>query len=204
MTKTIRQLLLPAILVALAVIAPAQASANALDVQRDCADSDVFEREHSKASLKAALRELQADAEEYTDCGQMIRDALAAMKGGGGGGGASIASNDLDGDGVISPEEEQIAEEKAEKRKERAKKQAEKARDLLAAKGFEVDEGDDDSSGTVATAGGGGGGSSSLGLILAIVALACAAIGGGLWYAGKHNPAIGNALRRVPVPFRNS
>jgi hypothetical protein len=41
-------------------------------------------------------------------------------------------------------------------------------------------------------------------MVLILVALLCAGTGGGLWYASKRNPAVANALRRVPLPFRNS
>ncbi|NLT07543.1 MAG: hypothetical protein GXY03_14725 [Solirubrobacterales bacterium] len=206
MTKTIRQLLLPAAIVVLALLAPALATASPLDVQRDCADSDVFERTHSRADLKRALGQIQADLGEYGTCGQMIRAELARLnreRGGGGGGGPTAEAADLDGDGVISPEEEAAARMGGGGSKPGDGDLPPKGQVGLVHDGGDRDGDSDDDAGTVAATSGGGGGG-SLPLILAIVALALAAIGGGLWYAGKRNPAVGNALRRVPIPFRNS
>ncbi len=195
MRRAIRQLLLPTALVAVALIAPAQASASTLDVQRDCADSDVFERKHSRADLQATLDNVQGDLAEYGTCRQMILAALAAMKSKAnksndpGGGGASA---DLNGDGVITPKEKKVAAKRAKEAREKRNQQIAAVSDDLI-----QDE--------AATASGdGGSGGSSLPLILALVALVCAGAGGGLWYASKRNPAVANALRRVPVPFRNS
>src|SRR5262245_51650921 len=130
MTRTIRHLVLPAALALLALLLPAQAvNASSLAVQQDCADSDTFEQSHSRADLQSALNEIQADLAEYGTCKQMILAELAALdnagssknKGGGGSGGGDAAA-DLDGDGVVSPEEKAVAVEKArEKRKERNK-----------------------------------------------------------------------------------
>lgn len=199
MKRTIRHLGLPAILVVLAILGPAQAaSASALDVQRDCGDSDVFERKHSRADLEAALRDPQADLAEYGTCKQMIKAALAAMakakaaKSPDGGDGPGAAAVDIDGDGVISPEERAAAVEKAKQQKKQ--------------RGEEIDAISDDlvQDGSATAAGGGGSGGTSLPLILAIAALACAGIGGGVWYAAKRNPAFADTLRRVAPPFGNS
>jgi hypothetical protein len=191
MERVIQQLLLPTTLVALALVVPAQAHASVLDVQRDCADSDTFERKHSRADLQATLNDVQADLAEYGTCKQMIQAALAALKGKGGKSNGSGASADLNGDGVITPKEKKIAAKRAKQAREKRNQQiAAVSDDLL----------QDDA----ATAGGDSSGGSSLPLILALVALLCASVGGGLWYASKRNPAVANALRRVPVPFRNS
>jgi hypothetical protein len=197
MKRTLRHLLLPAILVALAILVPTQAaSASVLAVEQDCADSDVFEQKHSEADLRAALDQIQADLAEYGTCKQMINAALAAMakansSKNGGGNGPGAAAADLDGDGVVSPEEKAVAAKKAkQKRKQRNQE--------IAAVGDELVQDD------AATASGGGSGGTSLPLILALVALACAGIGGGVWYTAKRNPAFANALRRVSPPFGNS
>src|SRR5215218_6613220 len=95
MKRTIRQLTLPATIVALALLVPAaHASASVLAVQRDCADSDVFEHKHSRADLEATLDQIQADLAEYGTCKQMITAALAALGKKGGGPGANAASAD--------------------------------------------------------------------------------------------------------------
>lgn len=198
MKRAIRNLLLPATLVALAILVPVQAAgASVLAVEQDCGDSDVFEQKHSRADLQKALREMQADLAEYGTCKQMINAELAAMakasaaKNSGGGGGTGAAA-DLDGDGVVTPREKAVAAKKAkQKRKQRNQEIAAISDDLV----------QDDAA---TAAGGGGSGGTSLPMILAIVALVCAGIGGGLWYTAKRNPAFANALRRVSPPFGNS
>lgn len=197
MKRTIRHLLLPAIFVVLAVLVPAQAaSASVLAVEQDCADSDVFEQKHSRADLQKALTQIQADLAEYGTCKQMIKAELASMvkanasKNSGGGPGATTA--DLNGDGIITPKEKAIAAKKAkQKRKQRNQEIAAVSDELVQ---------DDAATST----GGGGSGGTSLPMILAIVALVCAGIGGGLWYTAKRNPAFANTLRRVSPPFGNT
>ncbi len=199
MKRTIRQLLLPTAFVVLAILVPAQAaSASVLAVEQDCADSDVFEQKHSEADLRAALTQIQADLAEYGTCKQMINAALAAMakadasKNSDDGDGPGAAAADIDGDGVVTPEEKAVAAKKA-KQKQKQRNQE------IAAVSDELVQDD------AATASGdSGSGGPSLPLILAIVALLCAGIGGGVWYAAKRNPAFANALRRVAPPFGNS
>lgn len=195
MERAIRQLMLPTVLVVLALLAPAQAAtASTLDVQRDCADSDVFEKKHSRADLRATLPKVQADLAEYGTCKQMILAALAALKtkaGASGSGGGTI-DPDLNGDGVVTPTEKRIAAKRAKEKREKRNKQIAAVSDDLV----------QDDAATVS--GGGGSGGSSLPLILTLVALLCAGLGGGLWYASKRNPAVANTLRRVPLPFRNT
>ncbi len=198
MERAIRQLLLPTLLIAFALIAPAQATASSLAVLRDCADSDSFERKHSRADLLQARSEIQADLAEYGTCGQMIKAELASLKksdGSDGPGGSSAGTNpDLNGDGVITPAERKIAAKRAkQKREERNQQLAAITDDLV-----------HDDAATATGDSGSGSGGSSLPLILALVALVCAGAGGGLWYASKRNPAVANALRRVAPPFRNS
>jgi hypothetical protein len=196
MKRTIRQLLLPTAFVVLAILVPAQASASVLAVEQDCADSDTFEQKHSEADLRAALGQIQADLAEYGTCKQMINAALAAMakasasKHDGNGPGASAA--DINGDGVVTPAEKAVAAKKAkQKQKQRNQEIAAISDDLV----------QDDAA---TSAGDSGSGGPSLPLILAIIALLCAGIGGGVWYAAKRNPAFANALRRVAPPFGNS
>jgi hypothetical protein len=183
-------------LVVLAILVPAQTStASVLAVQQDCADSDTFERAHSRQDLRNTLTQIQADLAEYGNCEQMINAALAAMaKTGGpknsGDGGPSAPAADLDGNGVVTPDEKAIAAKKAKQKQEQRNQEIAAVSDDLV---------QDD-----AATGGGDSGGTSLPLILTIVALLCAGVGGGLWYAAKRNPAVANALRRVSPPFGNS
>jgi hypothetical protein len=197
MKRTIRQLMLPMALVVLALLVPAQAAnASALDVLRDCGDSDSFERKHSRADLNEALRNPQADLAEYGTCEQMIRAALAALasKRSGGDGQDAAAAADIDGDGVISPEERAAAAKKAKQKRKQADDKVAAVSDELIQDDAAAASGGDD----------GGSGGGSLPLILALVALVCAGVGGGLWYASKRNPGLANALRRVSPSSRNS
>lgn len=194
MKRAIRQLMLPTALIVLALLVPAQAAtASPLAVQQDCADSDVFEREHSRADLQATLKQIQGDVGEYTDCEKMVLAALAASnkKAGASGNFAGI-DPDLNGDGIITPRERRIAAKKAKQKREQRNRQIAAVDEDLIQDDAAAASGGDDSGGT------------PLPLILLLVALACAGIGGGLWYASQRNPAVANALRRVPLPFRNS
>jgi hypothetical protein len=197
MKKTIRQLLLPATLVVLAILVPAQAAtASVLAVEQDCADSDTFERKHSRADLQNALTQIQADLAEYGTCKQMINAELAALAKANASnsddGDGPSATADLDGDGVVTPEEKAVAAKKAKQKRKQRNQEIAAVSDELVQDDAATAVGDDASGGT------------SLPLILAIVALVCAGIGGGLWYAAKRNPAFANALRRVSPPFGNS
>jgi hypothetical protein len=190
MKRAIRQLTLPAALVVLALLVPAQAaSASVLAVQQDCADSDTFERKHSRADLQSTLKQIQGDVDEYTDCEKMVLAALAASKKGGAGSGGPDA--DLNNDGIVTPKERRIAAKRAEREREQRDRQ-------IAAVDEDLIQDD------AAASGGDGSGGTPLPLILALVALGCAGIGGGLWYASQRNPAVANAFRRVPLPFRNN
>lgn len=194
MKRAIRQLMLPTALVVLALLVPAQAAhASVLGVQRDCADSDTLERKHSRADLKNTLNQIQGDVDEYTDCERMVRAALAASNGRGGGAGGGGIDPDLNNDGVVTPKERRIAKRLAKQRREQRDRQ-------IAA----VDEDLIQDDAAASSGGGSDSGGTPLPLILALIALGCAGIGGGLWYASKRNPAFANALRRVPLPFRNS
>jgi hypothetical protein len=189
--------MLPTALVVLALLVPAQAAhASVLAVQQDCADSDTLERKHSRADLNNTLNQIQGDVDEYTDCEKMVLAELASLngKGGGpGGAGGGPIDADLNDDGVVTPKEKRLAKKLAKQKREQRDRQ-------IAA----VDEDLIQDDAAAAPSGGDGSGGTPLPLILALIALGCAGIGGGLWYASKRNPAFANALRRVPLPFRNS
>lgn len=192
MKRAIRQLTLPTALAVLVLLVPAQAAnASVLAVQQDCADSDSFERKHSRADLKRTLKQIQADLAEYGTCKEMIQDALAALKTGGGAGGAGGPNADLNGDGIVTPKERRIAAKLERERREQRERQLAGIDEDLVQDG-------------AGASGGGGSGGMPLPLILTLVALGCATLGGGLWYASQRNPAVANAFRRVQLPFRNS
>lgn len=187
--------MLPATLVVLGLLLPTQATASVLAVQQDCADSDVFEQKHSTGDLKDTLAEIPADLTEYGTCRQMILATLAKRKSDNGPkdpGSPSGPAADLDGDGVVTPEEKAVVAKKAKDRQEQRNKEIAQVSDELVQDDAAAVAADGDSGGT------------SLPLILTIVALLCAGIGGGLWYAAKRNPAVANALRRVSPPYSSS
>ena len=90
---TNRLLVLLALLsaISLAVTVPAMADIGETIIQR-CTHGQTLSG-FSQAAYGRALKELSADAEEYTDCSQLIRQAqAAAARGGGGGGGAQTGA----------------------------------------------------------------------------------------------------------------
>ncbi|MCW2970941.1 MAG: hypothetical protein JWO23_2068 [Solirubrobacterales bacterium] len=78
--------LLAATSLATAAPAPAGADVGETIIQR-CTHGQSLAG-FSQSAYKRALKELSADAEEYTDCAAQIRQAQLAAAGGGGGGGA--------------------------------------------------------------------------------------------------------------------
>ncbi|HKP21933.1 MAG TPA: hypothetical protein VJT68_10475 [Thermoleophilaceae bacterium] len=77
MTRVIRHLFALALLAMLALPAPAFASAN--QVVRDCVYDGKLDRQYSNAELRKARDHLPSDADEYSDCRDVI---AAAIKGG--------------------------------------------------------------------------------------------------------------------------
>jgi hypothetical protein len=72
----------------LATAAPASADVGETIIQR-CTHGQSLGG-FSQSDYNKALKELSADAEEYTDCAALIRQAQLAAAGGGGGGSAAI------------------------------------------------------------------------------------------------------------------
>lgn len=181
------------LLTALLVILPATAAATSpITIVRDCADSDSLEGSYSNADLKRAVNRVRGDLAEYSNCKAIIQAAIGKGPKAGGKGGGRI-DPDLNNDGVVTPRERRIAK-KLQRAARREKRE-------LAAIGDSLSP-DGDS----ASAGGSGGGSggSSLPMILSLIALALLVAGTGLWYTARRNPAVANALRRVPLPGKHS
>ncbi|MDQ8043601.1 MAG: hypothetical protein AAGC46_02580 [Solirubrobacteraceae bacterium] len=69
--------------VGLALIVPAQASANGDAVWTECAQTGTVSTNHSQADFESALANQPADASEYTDCVGLIKAAqVKAARGG--------------------------------------------------------------------------------------------------------------------------
>lgn len=181
------------LLTALLALVPATAAATSpITIVRDCADSDSLEGSYSNADLKRAVNRVRGDLAEYSNCKSIIQAAIGQGPKAGGKRGAPI-DPDLNNDGVVTPRERRIAKklEREARRKDRE----------LAAIGDSLSP-DGDSSATGGSGGSSGGG--SLPMILTLIALALLAVGVGLWYTAKRNPAVANALRRVPLPGKHS
>lgn len=191
MKRTLRQLLLPAVVILAVLVPAAPASADWQAVLRDCVYNEGLQGDYKRSELVQAKRHVTGERVAYTECLGEISAAMSALPGtgggnGGSGDGADDKSADLDGDGVVTP-----AEKKKAKRAEKRKKQAvASVNDSLTPDAIGSAGGDDSSGGV------------SGGLILALILLALAAAAGATWYAAQRNPAIANALRRVPVPGR--
>ena len=72
-----RLLTLLSLVIALAL--PAAAAASPSAVYRDCEDNARLDRRHSDADLRAALRDIPQDIDEYSNCRELISGALAGV-----------------------------------------------------------------------------------------------------------------------------
>ena len=103
-----------AILIALALLAPASALASGEDVIRDCTDDEVMSKSYTQREYRDALRELAADADQYGNCRDVIKRAQAAALAAGkkkdGGGGSAGPAATGGGPGAIgsAPADEQL------------------------------------------------------------------------------------------------
>ncbi len=187
MNRATRHLVL---LTALAALAPvAAASASPMEVIQDCADSNSLERSYSDRDLKQAARQVPSDLDEYSDCAAIIAAAI-----GKGGPKANASGNDGTTAGnageKLSPAQRQAAAKRKKDRQER--RQLASLGDDITPDGASSLTADEGSDGT------------PLPLVLALVALLCLGTGAGVWYAARRNPAVANALRRVPLPGKRS
>lgn len=183
------------LLTALLALVPATAAAVApIKIVQDCGDSDSLEGSYSNGDLQKALKLVRGDLAEYSNCKSVIAAAIGkGPKAGASGKDGEPIDPDLNNDGVVTPKERRIA-----KQRERAARR--ESRELSAiGDSLSPDAGDSTAAGSGDSSGGG-----SLPMILTLIALALLAVGGGLWYTAKRNPAVANALRRVPLPGKHS
>jgi len=110
MRRTIFLALLAALL-----FAPAARATPPLEIQRDCADDGVLQGSYSASDLRKARDSLPTDADEYSDCRDVLSRAISDKTasssnsggngGGGGGGGNSGGGSDPSPDtGSSAPE----------------------------------------------------------------------------------------------------
>src|SRR4051794_13558279 len=82
MRRTIFLALLAALL-----FAPVARATPPIDIQRDCADDGVLQGDYSASDLRKARSDLPTDADEYSDCRDVLSRAIANATGSDAGGG---------------------------------------------------------------------------------------------------------------------
>jgi hypothetical protein len=92
---------------AAAMALPAAASASSRDLLRDCAEDGKLDHKYSQRDLREAEGDLPSDIDEYTDCGDAIRNAQigGSGRGGHGGGGGNGSLKTSSGAVAGSPED---------------------------------------------------------------------------------------------------
>jgi hypothetical protein len=182
MTRHVRHLI--AALLAAAVLLPAGSAL--ADPVSDCASDGALNGSYSDSELRAALGNIPADLDEYSDCRAAISGAIggggptaksSGASPGAGGGGAATA---------VTAKKQKAAKAKA---REKAKK-AKKIRQIAA-----VAPGADNGGAALQAADTSSG--MPTGLLLALIALGLLAIAGGVMTLSRRVPAVGEALRRV-------
>src|SRR3954447_23786461 len=76
-------------LVFLLAIAPAADAASTTQILRDCADDGVLQGHYTPSELRKARQNIPTDADQYTDCRDVLGRAAASATGGGGDSGGS-------------------------------------------------------------------------------------------------------------------
>ena len=202
MTKRVRHLIAPALILLSALLFPMVAQASPEAVVRDCAKDGSVDGKYSNADLKAALKKIPADLAEYSDCraaisGAMGVSAKSSRKSGGGAGGGSGSTGapnpDTNGDGKVSPQERkaaaatELALKHDNKRQNTEQKLGKRTVDPTRAGAIAASETNN---------------GLPLPVILAIAALALLAVAAGVLLVGRRRPGFAQALRRVQVPGR--
>ena len=105
------------------VAAPAAHAAGTTEILRDCADDGRLQGNYSPGELRNARKNLPTDADEYTDCRDVLaraaNDAVAGGGGGGGGtggGGGGLGGGDAGGGGASTGGGDVVAPETPEDR----------------------------------------------------------------------------------------
>ena len=109
MIRALRNLLLLTLLGALALPALAHA-----DPQRDCAGDGDLDKNYTNSQLRKALDDLDTGLDEYSNCREVIKAAIASGSdkrsnggGGGSGGGSGGSGGGGGGGGEVTPDEQQ-------------------------------------------------------------------------------------------------
>jgi hypothetical protein len=190
MNRRVRHLIAPLALMALLACVPT-ATASPTDVIRTCLAEGSLDG-FSDADKRAALNQLAADQDEYSDCRAVIGGSIGGKKGVT----AGISKNEG------SPAA--IARQKGKARKAAARR-AQQAREVRRKRARKVREqklgprvADPRDAGVFKAAGTANG--MQVPVLLAVIALALLAMTGGLLTLWRRNPRFAGAIRRVKVP----
>jgi hypothetical protein len=196
MTRVIKTLIVLAAMCALA--APA-AQANYRDVIKDCAQDGTLDKKYSDSDLMKAKKNLPADVNEYSDCREVIGAAIGGAgkhSGGGGNGGGSGGGGSANSGGPPAAQAART-QDKHDLNKivhGAARKPKVKVGDQVVTPG---------KNGLFSTASAENG--LPLPLLLALIAMAIVALGGGLYALRKRIPALAKIpLPRISLPRRVS
>jgi hypothetical protein len=192
MTRVIQTLI---VVVALCALAAPAAQASYQDVIKDCAQDGKLDKKYSDAELIKAKKKLPADVNEYSDCREVIGAAIggAGRSGGNGGGGGSSGGSDTGGPPAAQAARAQDKHDLA-KIAHGASKPKVKVGDQTVTPG---------KNGLFSTASAENG--LPLPLLLALIAMAIVALGGGLYALRKRIPALAKVpLPRISLPRRVS
>lgn len=188
MNNRVTHLLLTALAALAALVLAPLAAASPTAVVRDCAEDGSLDGSYSDADKRAALGQIPADIDEYSDCRSVIGGSLD-----GGKGTATAGSNGTSSPGAAAatPQARKAEARRAEKIRQARIQRARKIREkTLGARA--VDPRDPGVFRAANTANG-----MPLPFTLALVALALIAVAGGLFTLWRRNPAFADAVRRV-------
>ena len=104
--KSMLRLALACLLLGLVVAAPAANAADTKEILRDCADDGVLQGDYTTSELRKARQNIPTDADQYTDCRDVIARAASrgvSGDGGGGGGGGSGGGGSGGGGALLTP-----------------------------------------------------------------------------------------------------
>ena len=188
MNNRVTHLLLTALAALAALVLAPLAAASPTAVVRDCAEDGSLDGSYSDADKRAALGQIPADIDEYSDCRSVIGGSLDGGKGTATAGSNGTSSPDA---AAATPQARKAEAQRAEKirqaRIQRARKIREKRLGPRA-----VDPRDPGVFRAANTANG-----MPLPFTLALVARARIAVAGGLFTLWRRNPAFADAVRRV-------
>ena len=195
MTRVIKTLI---VLAAMCALAAPVAQASYRDVIKDCAQDGTLDKKYSDADLMKAKKNLPADVKEYSDCSEVIAAAIggAGKHSGGGNNSGSGGAGSADSGGPPAAQAAR-AQDKHDLNKiihGAAHKPKVKVGDQVVTPG---------KNGLFSTASAENG--LPLPLLLALIAMAIVALGGGLYALRKRIPALAKIpLPRISLPRRVS